>query len=110
MNDSHLASIAQIKEFVKVARDIEFRGARQKEKYEWLNNVLLRFRYYSLRKKDKSILRTYLMKMTGYSHSQLSRLIAQKKITGRIVARTANKHCFPKSSELRNSPLTAWPL
>ena len=96
MNDSHLASIAQIKEFVKVARDIEFRGARQKEKYDWLNNVLLRFRYCTLRKKDKSILRTYMMKMTSYSHSQLSRLIAQKKVTGRIVARTANKHCFPK--------------
>lgn len=96
MNDSHLASIAQIKEFVKVARDIEFRGAKQKEKYAWLDNVLLRFRYYTLRKKDKSILRTYMMKMTGYSDAQLSRLIAQKKISGKIVASAANRHCFPK--------------
>jgi len=33
MNDSHIVSITQIKEFIKVARDIEFKGASRQEKY-----------------------------------------------------------------------------
>ena len=79
MNDSHMVSIAQIKEFIKVAGGIEFKALSRKEKYAWIETVLARFRYYSLRKKDKSMLKTYMLKMTGFSDAQLTRLIARKK-------------------------------
>lgn len=96
MNDSHIVSIAQIKEFIKVARGIEFRGAKRKEKYEWIENVLFRFRYYSLRKKEKSILKKYIIQITGFSDAQLGRLIAKKRKTGKILADTTKRHRFPK--------------
>lgn len=89
-----MVSIAQIKEFIKVAKDIEFKGAKRKEKYEWIETALLRFRYYSLRKKEKSILKRYIMQMTGYSDAQITRLIGKKKKSGRIIADTTKRHRF----------------
>lgn len=96
MNDSRIISISQIKEFIKVAKGIEFRGAKRKEKYEWIGEALFRFRYFTIRKKEKSVLKAYLMKMTGFSDAQLTRLIARKKKTGKILADTAKRHRFPK--------------
>lgn len=91
-----MVSIAQIKEFIKVSKDIEFRGARRKEKYAWIEEVLLRFRYFSLTKREKSVLKQYIMKMTGFSDAQLTRLIAKKKKVGKILADTTTRHRFPK--------------
>jgi len=96
MNDSHMVSIAQIKEFIKVAQNIEFKGAKRLEKYQWIEVILLRFRYFSLRKKEKTALKKYLLQMTGFSDSQLTRLIAKKKKTGKIRADTAQRHRFPR--------------
>src|SRR3989337_1369502 len=53
MNDSHMVSIAQIKEFIKVSKDIEFTATSRTEKYQWIETVLGRFKYFSLRKKGK---------------------------------------------------------
>lgn len=97
MNDSRMVSIAQIKEFIKVSKGIEFRGAKRKEKYEWIEVVLARFRYFSLRKKEKSVLKKYLAQMTGFSDAQLTRLIAKKRKTGKILADTTARHRFPKT-------------
>lgn len=91
-----MVNISQIREFIKFAKGIEFKGAKRKEKYEWIETVLFRFRYYSLRKKEKSILKKYLMQMTGFSDAQLTRLIAKKKKTGKILADTTRRHRFPK--------------
>lgn len=96
MTDSHMVSISQIKEFIKVSKGIEFRGAKRQEKYKWIEEVLLRFRYFTLRKKEKSVLKNYLIKMTGFSDAQLTRLIAKKRKTGKIPADTTKRHCFPK--------------
>lgn len=97
MNDSRIGSIAQVREFIKVAKDIEFRAASRTEKYAWIETVLARFRYRSCRKKDKSILKAYLLQMTGFSDAQLTRLIAKKKATGKIDADTTKHHRFTKT-------------
>ena len=39
-NDSHMTSIAQLKEFVKLTKAIEFQGTTKKGKYRWLENIL----------------------------------------------------------------------
>lgn len=95
MNDSHMMSITQIKQFLKFSQIIKFEGVSQKEKYLWLENVLYRFNYFRLRKKDKGIVKTYVMKMTGISDAQLGRLIKQKKKIGKILASSKKRHSFP---------------
>lgn len=84
MNDSHLVSIAQIREFLKVATAIHFAASSRAEKYEWLNNTLTRFQYFRLKKKEKAVVKRYLIKMTGFSDPQIKRLIGRKRRTGRI--------------------------
>lgn len=96
MNDSHITSIAQIKAFGEVAKGIEFQGASRREKYSWIEEVLLRFRYFGCRKGEKSIIKKYLCQMTGYSDAQMTRLIGRKKQGGRIVAKSNARHCFPR--------------
>ncbi len=96
MNDSHMVSIAQVGEFIKVAKDIEFQAASRKEKYAWIETILSRFGYFRLRKKDKSTLRTYMLQMTGFSDAQLTRLIGKKKKLGRIIGSSTAKHKFQR--------------
>lgn len=85
MNDSHFVSLAQIKEFLKVARQVQFQAHQRKEKYSWVNEVLNRFGYIRLKqKKQRGLVRKYIQTMTGLSSSQLTRLIAKKKRTGKV--------------------------
>lgn len=91
MDDSHLVSIAQIEEFIKVGGGISFAGKSRDETYRWIEMILSRFWYFSLRKKEKTILKKYVMKMTGYSDSQLTRLIKKKK-QSRVIRALKGKH------------------
>ncbi|MCD6085445.1 hypothetical protein J7J41_00410 [bacterium] len=67
--DSHIISITQIKEFLKVSSVIEFKAVSKEEKYQWIDDVLNRFKYFGLRKKNKGFVRNYIVKMTGLSKS-----------------------------------------
>ena len=95
MNDSHAINIAQIKTFLQASQIIEFEGVSQKEKYLWVENTLNRFRYFSLRKRDRTVIKKYARQMTGFSDSQLGKLIAKKKKTGKILPSSAKRHTFP---------------
>ncbi|MCD6085594.1 hypothetical protein J7J41_01195 [bacterium] len=75
MTDSHIISITQIKEFLKVSSVIKFKAVSKEEKYQWIDDVLNRFRYFGLRKKNKGFVRNYIVKITGLSKSQVDRLI-----------------------------------
>lgn len=91
-----MVSIAQIQEFTKVAKTIEFRGASKQEKYTWIEDVLRRLRYRTLRKKEKSILKEYLRDMSGYRHAQIHRLIRKQKKTGKVFLSSTRRNTFPK--------------
>jgi len=68
MDDKHIINISR--EFAKVGNILEFKISNKKEKYEWINNVLNRFKYFSLKKKDKIMVRKYITNMTGTSKAQ----------------------------------------
>lgn len=95
MNDSRLGSIPEIKEFLKVSVALSFKGNSLKEQYAWIGTTLIRFRYHSLKKKDKGIVKEYLMKMTGKSDAQITRLIGKHKKTGMILCGGRGRHTFP---------------
>lgn len=97
MNDSHMMSIAQIKQFLKFSQIITFEGISQKEKYLWLENVFNRFGYFKLKKKDKGEIKKYAIKMTGFSDAQLGRLIKKKRDIGKILPSSKKRHSFTKT-------------
>ncbi len=96
MDDSQLINITQVEECIKVASYIKFEGINRKEKCQWLERIIGKFNYFSLRKKDKSTLKKYMIQMTGFSDAQLTRLIAKKKKVGKILPNQMNKNKFPK--------------
>lgn len=96
MENSHPFSIPQLKEFLKGSKHIQFKGVNRKEKYNWIEQMLTGFNYFRLRKKDKMIVKEYLMKITGFSDSQMTRLIYKKKKFGKILASSSKKNKFPQ--------------
>jgi predicted transcriptional regulator len=66
---------------------LEFRGLTAKERYYWIEEVLIRFRYHILKRDERGVIRQYIKKVTGYSRSQVSRLIAEYKKTGQLKKR-----------------------
>ena len=79
MNDEGLQAIEQVRQFLEGSEAVEFMGLTAKEKYYWIEEVLIRFRYHPLKRAEKGVIRRYVQKVTGYSRSQVSRLIAEYK-------------------------------
>ena len=59
---------------------LEFIGLTAKEKYYCIEEVLIIFKYYVLKRDEKGVIRQYIKKVTGYSRSQVSRLVAEYKV------------------------------
>ncbi|MBN2186753.1 MAG: hypothetical protein JW732_04795 [Dehalococcoidia bacterium] len=58
---------------------LEFRALSVGEKYDWIEEVLIRCSYHRLKRAEKGVIRRYVKRITGYSRSQMSRLIAEYK-------------------------------
>lgn len=96
MNDNSLVTLTQLETYTTAANLIVFRGDRRREKYAWIEQLLSRFFYFHLRKRDKVTVRQYIMAMTGYSDAQVTRLIRQQKVHRHIVsASSTTRASFP---------------
>lgn len=96
MNHSNLSSMSQLKNFLSESEGIEFNRKNQKEVYSWIEETLIRFQYAILSKKEKGLIRKYLMKITGYSKAQLGRHITQYRKTGKLRIKEYERHKFQK--------------
>jgi len=92
MSDKNLVTLQQLEAFTRASRHVVFIGASRKEKYQWVDDLLVRFFYFTLRKRDKITIRRYLMRMTGYSDAQVTRLIRKKKKTKHVLATPSPTH------------------
>jgi hypothetical protein len=88
MNDSRLATLAQIREFLAGTADVGLqpKGSRA-QRYAFVQRTLVRLIYRGLARPEKSLVRAYLARMTGFSRAQLTRLLAQYAAGGRVRAR-----------------------
>ncbi len=91
-----MVSVRQIKEFLKV-NTIQFTATSREETYRWLNAVLTKFRYFSLKKTEKAEVTEYIRTMSGYSAVQVKRLIAKKRKFGTVTTDPGwgQRHSFP---------------
>ena len=97
MQDDNVVSIDQIKEFLKLNSDAaKFLAENKVERNLWIENVLNRFRYFSCRKKEKTIVKKYIVRITGLSKAQVKKLIAKKRKFGKIIVAYLNCRRFPK--------------
>lgn len=96
MQDDHITSIAQLKEFAMFPDGATFNKTNTDEAYAWIEQALSKFKYHILAKKDKGAVRIYIRRMTGYSDAQLDRFIAQKKRIGRVTKKERTQPTFPR--------------
>jgi len=94
MNDGQLQTVERVRGFLEGSEAVEFRGLTAQEKYCWIEEVLIRFKYHRLKRGEKGVIRRYIEKVTGYSRSQVSRLIAEYKRTGRLRRMQYRRHRF----------------
>jgi hypothetical protein len=99
MNDSKLRSVAQIKEFLAGTREVGFSIKAQGDdaRYDFVFCAVKRLRYDGLGKKDKGVVREYLMHCTGYGRAQITRLIARALALGSDQL-MCKRYCAPKTA------------
>jgi len=107
MNDSKLNRLTQIKSFLSETEAVEFKKRSKKEAYGWIEETLGRFNYFILSKKEKGLIRRYLMKISGYSRAQLTRHINQYREEGQLRIKEYERHRFEKKYTNRDIQLLA---
>jgi hypothetical protein len=85
MKLEELNTINRLEAFLSGTQVVAFTVTDNKDaRYHWIQQELVKFQYLSINRKDKGIVIRYLIKITGYSRQQLTRLIGQYKKTGRL--------------------------
>jgi len=88
MNAKDLTSIEELRAFLEGTQRIVFEVASSKdERYRWIQHTLRQFRYSTLSRPDKGLWIRYLIKVSGYSRQQITRLLKQYRDTGQLVRR-----------------------
>src|SRR3989338_98169 len=107
MNDVNVTTISQLEQFLAGTISIDFRPTNIDEAYAFVEKTLRTFSYYKCSKKEKGIVRSYLAKLTGYSVSQMTRLIHSSTQTGRVIRKRYHRHVFPRKYSLEDVALLA---
>ncbi len=107
MNDNDITTLEQIRSFLEGTEVVDFAIEGKDERYAWIQRTLLRFRYRELGKPDKGLVIRYLVKVSGYSRQQITRLMSQYRKTGRIRRRQRTLHGFKKKYSQKDIRLLA---
>jgi len=107
MKDERLQTVEQVKQFLAGSEALDFRGVSIEERYQWIQTVLIRFKYYQLKRADKGVIRRYIEKVSGYSRAQVCRLIKRYKQKGRLRKAGCKRHRFPMKYTQKNIALLA---
>jgi len=86
---------------------LEFRVLSVGEKYNWIEEVLIRFQYHRLKRDEEGVIRRYIERITGYSRAQISRLIRKYKQAGQLKKTEYRRHRFPRKYTLSEVELLA---
>ena len=107
MNDEDIQTIEQVNQFIAGSEALEFGGVSIEERYRWIEAVLMRFTYCRLKRDEKGVIRLYIEKVSGYSRSQVSRLIRQYSQRRRLKVAQYKRHRFPMKYTTRDIALLA---
>src|SRR5258707_2572621 len=107
MEEGRALSLEEIRVFLEASEGIRFEGKNRKEIYGWVKQTLVVQQYEAQGKAWKGLLRSYLIKMTGFSRAQVTRLIGQYLEQGNIEEKTYHRRRFPSLYTRRDIELLA---
>ena len=97
MNEKDLVSLDQVAHFLDGTQAVAFTVLSDKnDRYKWIQRTLIRFNYGALKRSEKGLIMQYLIKISGYSRQQLTRLIRQYCNGGKLVRRQRTTHGFSR--------------
>ncbi|MDT8281589.1 MAG: hypothetical protein RQ982_02115 [Gammaproteobacteria bacterium] len=97
MTTTNLKTIEALKAFLEGNQLVVFAVPGNKtQRYDFVRKTLVKFGYMNLSKRDKGVVIRYLIKMTGYSRQQLTRLIQKYTKTGKINWKPCRSNGFEK--------------
>lgn len=99
MKDNRITTISQIRELVNLAGSLGAESIVRKDNadeiYKWMEGILTRIKYSTLRKKDKGTVRKFFLLYSVYSESHIDHLIFEFKDRHKIARK---KRTQPKFS------------
>ncbi len=96
MQHAERLTLAEMREFLSASNNLSFAGTGRKQIYGLVEGVLRAQKYLGLSRKDKGIVRRYLVKISGLSKAQITRLIARWRERGVIEPQTSWRRRFPR--------------
>ena len=75
MDDSRLTNVSELAVFLESTKGFSLKLDGLAETYQFIDQTVDRFKYLSLKRKDKRVVLTYLRKVTLYKKAQLMRLV-----------------------------------
>ncbi len=105
--DNNLRTVTDLVSFLNnpVVTDVILTGTLE-ERSDWILERLLRFKYLTLKKKDKGIIIQYIGRMTGLAEKQVDRYIRAFKVWQRL-GHTYSRRVFPITYTREDSWLLA---
>ena len=95
MKLDNLRTIEQVESFINGTQAIAFAVASSKaERYQLVERILKRFTYPRLKRREKGIVIQFLIKITGYSRQQLTRMIRLQAEKGQLRPRQKTLNGF----------------
>jgi transposase InsO family protein len=92
-----LTTLPQLEDFLAGTQSVTFSVLSTKaDCYQWIHTSLITFEYLTLSKPHKGLVIRYLLKISGYSRQQLTRLIRQYRQTGRVTRRQRTVQGFAR--------------
>jgi len=96
VHEAEKLSLGQIQAFLSASETIRFKGETQAQIYHWIEQVLGRQEYHQQSRPARGLLRNYVVKMTGLSRAQVTRLIARYRKSGSLQPAPYRRHRFPQ--------------
>jgi len=94
MQNAERLTLAEMQEFVEGSRAVQWTACGREAIYDFLRRVLETQEYQRLSKGQKGIVRRFLLRLTGLSRAQLTRLVRQWVRRGCLQVRPARRHRF----------------
>jgi len=97
----------QIKDFLKGCEGVDFAGQSRKERYAWVQGLLVAQEFVQQNKKQRGVIRAYVEKVTGLSSAQVTRLVRMFRETGSVEVRASRRQQFARRYTDRDIALLA---
>jgi transposase InsO family protein len=94
MSDTRTYTIPELTSLLESLEGTSFKADNKAETYDWIEGQLYRYKYDRLGRTYKGVVRAFLRKYTGYSDSQLTRLITKWRTTHHVKLVSYTRHRF----------------